>query len=87
MIYGYSEKVVNEEYGLLQMREVSFAMNPSQLRLVAKFLVRAAEQMESGQGFLHRHIEELVPEWRTTTPQTEIIVVQEKSTIIPDIDS
>ena len=62
MIYGYSEKIVNEEYGLLQMREVSFAMSPGQLRLVATFLLRAAEQIEAGQTFLHRHIDELVPE-------------------------
>jgi hypothetical protein len=87
MIYGYSEKVVNEEYGLLQMREVSFAMSPGQLRLVATFLLRAAEQLESGKTFLHRHIDELVPEWRATTPQTDLVVVSEESAIVPDIDS
>jgi len=86
MIYGYSEKVVDEEHGLLQMREVSFAMNPSRLRLVATFLVRVAEQLESGQTFLHRHIEELLPEWRATDPQPDIIVVPEESTALPDID-
>ena len=48
MIYGYPEKVVNEEYGLLQMREISFAMSAAQLRLVATFLVRVAEELESG---------------------------------------
>ena len=87
VIYGYSDKIVNEEYGLLLMREVSFAMNPAQLRLIATFLVRAAEQLESGQTFLHRHIEELVPEWRTTNPQVDLIVVPEDSAAIPDIDS
>ena len=79
VIYGYSEKIVNEEYGLLLMREVSFALNPVQLRLVAKFLIRAAEQLESGQTFLHRHIEELVPEWRATKPEADLIVVPEGS--------
>jgi len=82
MIYGYSEKVVNEQYGLLQMREVSFAMSPSQLRLVATFLARVAEQLESGQTFLHRHIEDLMPEWRASAPKTDIVVVPEESTTI-----
>ena len=87
MIFGYSEKIVNEEYGLLQMREVSFAMKPDQLRLVATFLLRAAEQLESGPTFLHRHIDELVPEWRATNPQTDLIVVSEESAVVPEIDS
>lgn len=87
MIYGYSEKIVNEEFGLLQMREVSFAMKPAQLRLVATFLLRAAEQLESGHAFLHRHIEELVPEWIATNPQTDLIVVPEESGVVPEVDS
>ena len=87
MIYGYSEKIVNEEYNLLQMREVSFAMSPGQLRLVATFLLRAAEELDAGQTFLHRHIEELVPEWRATMPQADIVVIPEESAIVPDIDS
>jgi len=87
MIYGYSEKIVNEEYGLLQMREVSFAMSPGQLRLVATFLLRAAKQLEAGQTFLHRHIDELVPEWRATMPHADLVVIPEESATIPDIDS
>lgn len=85
MIYGYSKKVVNE-YGLLQMREVSFAMSPTKLRVVATFLARVAEQLESGHTFLHRHIDEVLPEWRAVS-STDIIVVPQDSMEIPDFDS
>lgn len=87
MIYGYPEKVVNEQYGLLQMREISFAMNAAQLRLVATFFVRVAEELESGGTFLHRHIEEIVPEWRSTQPSADLVAIPPEPMIVPEIDS
>jgi len=87
VLYGYSEKVADEEYGLLQMREVTFAMSARDLKLVAAFLVHVAEQMESGETFLHRHIDEFVPEWKTVQPGTNLVVIPPESMVIPDIDS
>ena len=75
MIYGYSEQVVDEEYGLLQMREITFSMTPEQLRLVAKFLERIAHDIESGVPFLHRHIEEIIPSWRDVGHVGEIVAI------------
>jgi len=73
MIYGYPEKVVDEEHGLLQLREVTLAMTSEQLRLVARFLAHVATELESGAPFSHRHIAEVVPEWESIHPGVDII--------------
>ncbi len=86
MIYGYSEKIIEEEYELLQMREVTFAMAPDQLRLVAKFLLKIADDIQSGVPFLHRHIEEVVPEWRLSVPQVDIVAMVPNQIVVADDD-
>lgn len=58
MIYGYESRTVNE-YGLKQLREVSFAASPQTLRELSAFFLEVAQEMED-QGALgqqwHRHI-------------------------------
>jgi hypothetical protein len=87
MIYGYMEKVADEEYGLLQMRQITLAMNPLQLRLLAKFALKIAEEIESGAPFLHRHIDESIPEWRAALEEVDVVATPPGTTIFPDIDS
>jgi hypothetical protein len=45
MVYGYDELQVNE-WGLKQMREVTFSISPSTLRKLAAFFLSAADEMD-----------------------------------------
>ena len=47
MIYGYDTCVVNE-YGLRQMREISFDADADPLRELAAFLASAADTIDEG---------------------------------------
>jgi hypothetical protein len=76
MIYGYSAKQVNE-YGLMEMREVTFATSPEVLREIADFLNAMADLMEKG-GFRncsHRHIDNVVRNWRNRFPDKDVVVM------------
>jgi hypothetical protein len=75
MIYGYSRRVVNE-YGLMEMREITFAETPEDLRTIGEYLVQMADLAERG-GFertSHRHISSTVAGWSKTHPTVDIIV-------------
>ena len=45
-IYGYKKSVVDQRYGLLELREVSFEFNPKDLRRIACFLEHFADELE-----------------------------------------
>jgi hypothetical protein len=47
-VYGYQRRIVGQEYGLLEMREVTFQMAPTELRRVAAFLVEYADRIDRG---------------------------------------
>lgn len=57
MVYGYDELQVNE-WGLKQMREVTFSIPSSTLRKVAAFLMSAADEMDAAEPSIqwHRHV-------------------------------
>jgi hypothetical protein len=57
MVYGYETRTLNE-YGLKEMREVTFSTRPDTLRAIAQFLVEAAAQLESQpmSPNWHRHV-------------------------------
>jgi hypothetical protein len=56
-VYGYQRQAVDEEYGVLEMREVSFALSPDELRNVAAFLVACADDIDGGSWPSdHRHM-------------------------------
>ena len=48
-------------------------MTPEQLRLVATFVSSVAAELESGVPFSHRHIGEVVLDWRSIHPGVDII--------------
>jgi hypothetical protein len=75
-IYGYKKAVVDEEYGLLELREISFEFSPEGLRRVARFLHHYADRIESGEwrgG--HVHLDEFDPAWRGNHPETDVIIL------------
>jgi len=47
VIYGYVNQIVNEQFGLAQMREVSIAATPASLRSLAEFLQAAADDLDA----------------------------------------
>jgi len=56
MIYGYDSGTINE-YGLRQMREISVAVSPDDLRALAEFLTSAADELQGGvSDHWHKHV-------------------------------
>ena len=75
VVYGYKRTEVTEE-GLLEMKEVTFVAGPNDLRSVAKFLLKMADEMESGAfGHTHRHMDCVVKGWAQRNPGVDIVVV------------
>jgi hypothetical protein len=58
MLDGYDSRTVNE-YGLKELREISLAVSPDDLRELAGFLEDAADELEGAcSSHWHRHIPE-----------------------------
>ncbi len=54
--FGYAKKQISDE-GLLALSEVSFVGSPAELRRIAAFLVKSAEDIEKyGENFSHNHL-------------------------------
>jgi hypothetical protein len=77
MIYGYSHRVLND-YGLLEMKEVTFALDAQRLRVVGQFLLDMAREMESGSfdKHSHRHLTTTNPGWNKESPIADVIVAR-----------
>ncbi len=74
MIYGYANKKV-DQYGLLELKEVTFAVEPGALRKIAGFLTSMADAMDAGQFRTdHRHIGEVDRSWSSKRMSCDIIV-------------
>jgi len=78
MLYGYSSRTVNE-YGLLEMREISFDASPSDLRKIANFLEKMADVIDTGQAMSsHAHINNVIDSWDREHPNKDIVVILSK---------
>ena len=76
MLFGYPDKIVDKQYGLYQLREVSFQFAPSVLRRVAAFLDSAADAIEKNTfRSSHIHIDSLDDCWSTDCPNCDLIVL------------
>ncbi|WP_165253748.1 Imm32 family immunity protein [Paludisphaera soli] len=74
--YGYQKTVVDPEYGLLELREVSFDLSPDGLRRLAAFLRDCADRAEAGDlRSDHVHIEEFDRAWKRESPDLDVIVL------------
>ena len=74
--YGYQRKVVDPEYGLMELREVSFDLSPEGLRRLAAFLRDCADRVEAGDlRSDHVHIEEFDRAWSRDHPDLDVIVL------------
>jgi hypothetical protein len=55
MVYGYDSRTINE-YGLKQMREISFKLPANTLRELARFLLQSADELQDATSpNWHRH--------------------------------
>jgi len=73
MIYGYKLKKINK-FGLLEMKEITFAAPPNVLREIAHFLESMADQMEKEHfRTTHRHIGQFFLDWDTRFPNKDVI--------------
>ena len=62
-LYGYAR---NDYEKIIDLREVSILASPHELRLISKFLERAAEKIEEGEE--HVHLQDECAEWRKNLP-------------------
>jgi hypothetical protein len=80
--YGYQRAVIDPEYGLLELREVSFDLNAADLRRVAAFLMYYADRIEAGNWHSdHAHIDERDHEWHRDHPNLDVIVLHYRSAL------
>jgi len=76
-IYGYQRAVVEPEFGLIELREISFDFSPADLRRLAEFLQHYAERFEAGDCRSdHAHIGEYDPQWRSDHADLDLIVLR-----------
>ncbi len=87
MIYGYATKKVNE-YGLLDLREVTFVATPEVLRQISFFLSGMADLLEAGEfKITHRHIGGSISDWDARFPDKDVIVMPIVSPPVPVVQS
>jgi hypothetical protein len=81
--YGYSRQVVNE-FGPMELREVTFSLSADELRRVAKFLSVCADRIENGDfKSSHLHIDHVDREW-PRTGQADIIVLRPEANSVAE---
>ena len=75
-IYGYKRAVVDQEFDLLELREISFDLRPDDLGRVARFLEHYASEIESG-GWRssHVHLTSFDPSWKARNPDDDVIIL------------
>ena len=71
-IYGYKRAVVDQEFGLLDLREISFDLRADDLRRVARFLEHYAGEIESGSWRnSHVHLTSFDRTWKAGHPDAD----------------
>jgi hypothetical protein len=79
VIYGYRRKTLSDA-GLLELREVTFALSPTALRLLAAFLQGMANEIEVGTAprSWHRHLSAWSDKWIELEPDSDVIVMTKR---------
>lgn len=81
MLYGYAIRTCDDN-GLLELSEATIAASPETLRLIARFLLNTADELEEKtvSQYWHRHLSDSEG-WRSQFPNHDIIVVR------PELDA
>lgn len=67
--YAYPTGEPLNEYGLLELNEVSLSADSKTVRAVAQFLMAAADEMDRmGEGYEHLHMQDQSDVWKEEWP-------------------
>jgi hypothetical protein len=73
-IFGYTKRQVND-FGLMELTEVSFDLSANDLRTIAGFMLECADELESGSfRTSHRHLSVFARQWSKDHPSVDVIV-------------
>jgi hypothetical protein len=77
MVSGYSRAQLNE-YGLLELREVSFGLSSERLRDIARFLLEMADEIDGSKpsSSWHRHLSGWSKNWSQFGACADIVVTK-----------
>ena len=68
-MYAYPAGDPLNEYGLLELKDVSFSADAKTIREIARFLNEAADEMEKlGSSFDHIHMQDKTLAWQEEWP-------------------
>ncbi|CAM4134183.1 hypothetical protein [Roseateles saccharophilus] len=71
--FAYPKGGQINEHGLLELVEFSVSANPETIRVLAKFMLAAADKMESmGNRFGHLHAQDEIESWKDHWPDLVI---------------
>ncbi len=75
-IYGYKRTVINKEFGLLELAEITLSFDATDLRRLAHFMNHFADQVESG-GWRsdHAHLTTFDREWSRDHAELDVIIL------------
>lgn len=75
MLYGYKLAEANE-YGLLELKDISFATDSDTLRDLGRFFMQMADAMDDGEfeRCSHRHIGSVIDGWSKTHDKDVIVM-------------
>ena len=86
MIYGYKLAEVNE-YGLIELKEVTFAADAETLRDLGRFFTLMADAMDADEfdRTSHRHIGNVIEGW-SSSQDKDVIVMPPVGSTAPTFD-
>jgi hypothetical protein len=74
-IYGCKRTVINEEFGLLELAEITISFAAADLRRFARFLNHYVDQVELGRWRSdHAHLVTFDREWQRDHPEIDVII-------------
>ncbi len=75
-VFGRSKKKASKD-GLMEMSEITFEGSPTELRAIAAFLTRSADELEKhGKNFGHNHLKDEKHPAPWSSDAVDVIVAQ-----------
>lgn len=80
-LFAYPTGAQLNEYGLVELKEVSLCADADTIRAIAKFLNGAADEMEMlGGNYDHVHMQDRSSAWRESWPDIVVCKTYEETT-------
>lgn len=79
--YAYPIGEPLNEYGLLELKEVSLSADSKAVRAIAQFLIHAADEMDRlGKSYDHEHMQDTSEAWQEDWPDFVVCTQNEYRT-------